>query len=145
MQHILWRIQEFQNRGVRFQRGRIFGSGVCFDAPLHIPYRFLSENSEYNTYGKHCLSTTIKVYACYTIKILKNKPPKFQTGGRAPGALVLDPPLIYTYIETPSGAENYFLESLSKPKQYRNQKYSLHLIFVAKLYLYRKKTAIFFQ
>ena len=79
MQHILWRIQEFQNREARSQRGRIFGSGVCFDAPLHIPYGFLSENSEYTTYGKHCLSTTIKVYECY-----KTNPPSFKQGGVRP-------------------------------------------------------------
>ena len=37
--------------------------------------------------------TKIKVYACYT----KTPPPqkKIQTGGRAPGAPVLDPPLTY--------------------------------------------------
>ena len=29
--------QEFQNGG---GRGRIFRSGVCFDAPSHIPYVF---------------------------------------------------------------------------------------------------------
>ena len=144
MQHIPWPIQEFHQRGVRSRRGQIFGSGVCFDAPLHIPYRFFSEKSEYNSYGKHGLSTSIKVYVCSTIKILKNTPPpKFHIGGRAPGALVLDPPLIFTYIETPSGPENYFLESLSKPKQFRNKKYCLHLVFLTKLYLYRKKTCNF--
>ena len=38
--------------------------------------------------------TKIKVYACYIVKIYKNKPQKFlKTGGRAPGAPVLDPPL----------------------------------------------------
>ena len=53
----LWRIQEFQNQGARSRRGRILGSGVCFDARTV----FFSENSEQNTYGKHCLSTSIKV------------------------------------------------------------------------------------
>ena len=39
--------------------------------------------------------TTIKVYACYAVKIYKKNTKKyFQTGGRAPGAAVLDPPLI---------------------------------------------------
>ena len=38
---------------------------------------------------------TIKVNACYTVKSYKNKlENKFQTGGRAPGAPVLDPPLV---------------------------------------------------
>ena len=38
--------------------------------------------------------TKIKVYAGYTVKIYKNKSQFFfTTGGRAPGALVLDPPL----------------------------------------------------
>ena len=35
-----WRIQEFQNGGARSRRGRIFRSGVCFDAPSHILYVF---------------------------------------------------------------------------------------------------------
>ena len=35
------RIQEFQNRGARSRRGRILGSGVCFDVPSHIPYVFV--------------------------------------------------------------------------------------------------------
>ena len=40
--------------------------------------------------------TKIKVYACYTVKIYKNKPLIFfkKGGGGAPGAPVLDPPLI---------------------------------------------------
>mgnify|MGYP003691794993 CR=1 FL=1 len=41
---------------------RIFGSGVCFDAPSHIPYGIFSENIEQNTYCKHC----VKVYAYVT-------------------------------------------------------------------------------
>ena len=39
----------------------------------------------------------ITVYACYTVKIYKYKPPKkFQIWGWAPGTLVLDPPLLVT-------------------------------------------------
>ena len=38
--------------------------------------------------------TTMKVYASYAIKIYKNILLFFQTGGRAPGAPVLNPPLI---------------------------------------------------
>ena len=34
-------VQEFQNRGVRSRRCRILRSGVCFDAPSHIPYIFV--------------------------------------------------------------------------------------------------------
>ena len=37
-----WRIQEFQNGRARSRRGRIFRSGVCFDAPSHIPYLFVA-------------------------------------------------------------------------------------------------------
>ena len=38
--------------------------------------------------------TLIKVYACFTVKIYKNKPQRFfKTGGSTPGAPVLDPPL----------------------------------------------------
>ena len=38
--------------------------------------------------------TKIKVYACFTVKIYKNKPVIFfKRGGGAPGAPVLDPPL----------------------------------------------------
>ena len=38
---------------------------------------------------------TIKAYACYTVKIYKNKPIlNLKHGGRAPGAPVLDPPLV---------------------------------------------------
>ena len=79
--------RNFKTRG----RGRIFGSGICFDAPSHIPYVCLMRLVD----KKHivnivCLSTTIKVYVCYTIKIQKNKPQKSFKQGGAP---VLDPPL----------------------------------------------------
>ena len=39
------------------------------------------------------MMTTVEVYACFTVKIYKNNPPKIQTG-RAPGAPVLDPHLL---------------------------------------------------
>ena len=37
-----WRIQELQKGGARSRRGRIFRSGVCFDAPSHISYLFVA-------------------------------------------------------------------------------------------------------
>ena len=37
-----WRIQKCQNGGGGALRGRIFRSGVCFDAPSHIPYVFIA-------------------------------------------------------------------------------------------------------
>ena len=46
------------------------------------------------------MMTTIKVYAFFTVKIYKNKPPKKFKQGRAPSAPVLDPPLL-------SGLERY--------------------------------------
>ena len=39
--------------------------------------------------------TTIKVYACYAVKIYKQTQKYFQTGGWALGEPVLDPPLIF--------------------------------------------------
>ena len=80
-----WRIQEFQNGrgGVQSRRGRIFRSGVCFDAPSHIPYVFVAR-----VVNKNCLLNKIKVYARYTVKIYKNKPViLFQKGGGTPGAV----------------------------------------------------------
>ena len=42
--YVISGIQEFQKAGGggRSQRGRIFRSGVCFDAPSHIPYLFVA-------------------------------------------------------------------------------------------------------
>ena len=37
-----WRIQEFHNGGARSRRGRIFRSGVCFDAPSHELFVFVA-------------------------------------------------------------------------------------------------------
>ena len=39
--------------------------------------------------------TTIKLYACYAVKIYKQTQKYFQTGGQALGEPVLDPPLIF--------------------------------------------------
>ena len=38
--------------GVGSRRGRILGSGICFDAPSHIPYVFVARvvNKIYNVY-----------------------------------------------------------------------------------------------
>ena len=40
--------------------------------------------------------TKIKVYACDTVKMTHKKQKKIQTGGRAPGAPVLDQPFVFT-------------------------------------------------
>ena len=54
-----------------------------------------SQIRESNTHCTHCMLTSIKLYACYAVKLYKNKTKNiFQTGGGgAPGAPVLDPPL----------------------------------------------------
>ena len=85
-----WRIQEFKNRGARSRRGRILWVWGLFWCPLHTYPLFCSES----TYCKHCMMATTKVNVRYTVKSYKNKLKKIQTGGRAPGAPVLDPPLI---------------------------------------------------
>ena len=43
---------------------------------LHTYPMFCSESREQNTYCKHCVMATIKVYAWYTVKIYKYKPAK---------------------------------------------------------------------
>ena len=53
------------------------GSEVCCDAPfIHTLCR------EQNTYCKHCMMASIKINACYAVKIYKHSN-KFQTGARA--------------------------------------------------------------
>ena len=62
-----WRIQEFQNRGVRFRRGRFLRSGVCFNAPSHIPYVFVARvvNKIY------CIQIqSISIYVLYSQHLL---------------------------------------------------------------------------
>ena len=39
---VMYCLQEFQNGKTGEGRGRIFRSGVCFDAPTHIPYVFVA-------------------------------------------------------------------------------------------------------
>ena len=56
-----WRIQEFQNGGgARSRRGRIFRSGVCFDAPSHILYVFVAR-------------VVYKIHKINTVYLLKSK------------------------------------------------------------------------
>ena len=44
--------------------------------------------------------TTIKLYACYAVKLYKYKTKKiFQTGEHTPGVPVLDQPLRFLYID----------------------------------------------
>ena len=80
------------------QRGpsvvKIFRSGVCFDAPSHIPYLFVARevNKINNVNIVYWLKSKYPVYACYTVKIYKNKPVKFSKteggggGGVRPGS-----------------------------------------------------------
>ena len=50
---------------------------------------------ESNSYCTHCMWTTIKLYACYAIKLYKNKPKKyFKQGGGGGGPP--PPPLPYS-------------------------------------------------
>ena len=54
------------------------GSEVCCDAPfIHTLCR------EQNTYCKHCMMASVKIYACYAVKIYKHSK-NFQTGGARP-------------------------------------------------------------
>ena len=51
------------------------GPLICFDALSHIPCVFSKGNELYTyTYYKNCLLIKIKIYACYTVEIYKNKP-----------------------------------------------------------------------
>ena len=80
-----WRIQEFQNRGTRSRSGRILGVWVLLWCPFTHIVCFCSESGEWDTYCKHCMLTTTKENACYTVKIFKNKLPKiFKQGGARP-------------------------------------------------------------
>ena len=65
-----WRIQEFLNGGARPRRGRIFRSGVCFDAPPHIPYVFVARvvNKIHNV--NMCV-THVRVYISIHVYINK--------------------------------------------------------------------------
>ena len=65
---IQWRIQEFQNRGARSWR-RILGVWGLFWFLLHTYPIFCSESREQNTYCKQWIMATIKVYACYKVKV----------------------------------------------------------------------------
>ena len=41
--------------------------------------------------------TTIELYACYAVKLYKNKPEQISQTGGARSAPILDPPLCYMY------------------------------------------------
>ena len=61
------------------------GFGGLFWCPLHTYPMFCSECRDQSTYCKHCMMATIKVYAYYTVRIYKNKPPtNFKQGGAHP-------------------------------------------------------------
>ena len=61
------------------------GFGGLFLCPLHTYPMFCSECRDQSTYCKHCMMARIKVYACYTVRIYKNKPPtNFKQGGARP-------------------------------------------------------------
>ena len=90
----LWRIQEFQNRGARSRRRRNFGSGVCFDAPSHLHYVFLVIIGN----KIHIVNIVCRLHLKYICVLHKQPPKKIQTGGRAPGAPVLDPPLVINFL-----------------------------------------------
>ena len=89
-----WRIQEFQHRGARSRRGRILKSWVCFEAPLHMPYVFVVRVvNKLHVVNIVCWLKSSKYIR--VIQSLQKLPPIFfQTGGRAAGAPVLDPPMI---------------------------------------------------
>ena len=77
-----------------FRRGRILGVWGLFWCPLiHTYPMFCSESREQSTYCKHCKITTIKYKGVIQSFFTKTPPPpqqKIQTGGRAPGAPVLE-------------------------------------------------------
>ena len=82
--------------------------------PLHTNPMFFVVRVQY---CKHCMLTKINVYACYMqSKFTKTNPNLVSNRGGAPGALVLDPPLlINTSTEVRDGVCfcNLFLESYS--------------------------------
>ena len=72
--------------------------------------------------------TKIKVYACYTDKIYKNKPVIFfKTGGRAPGAPVLDPPL-FILVESMCSGTMHTYSQLKVHKIYNITVWCIHSI-----------------
>ena len=75
-------------------RGRIFRSGVCFDALSHIPYVFVARvvNKIHNVNIVYWLKS--KYMRVIQLKFTKTNPNFFQNGGRVPGAPVLDQPLM---------------------------------------------------
>ena len=60
----------------RWRRGIILGVWGLFWCPLHTYPMFSCEGREQSTYFEHCLMATIEVYARYTFKIYKYKPPQ---------------------------------------------------------------------
>ena len=88
--------RNFKTRGRGPGSVEFLGSEVCFDAFIHTLCFVVREENK-GKYCKHCMMAAITVYACYTVKIYKYKPPKkFQIWGWAPGTPVLDPPLLVT-------------------------------------------------
>ena len=74
-----WQIQEFQNPGAQSRRGRILGFWELFWCPFTHTLCFCCKSTEWNTFCKYCMLTTIKENACYTVKIFKNKYKKIFT------------------------------------------------------------------
>ena len=90
-----WRIQDFQNRG---GDGRTPGMWGFFWCPPPIPM-FFSDSREWSKYCKHCMVTSMKVYACNTVKTKQNK---ISNRGRMPVTPVLDPPFYTRITNRPS-------------------------------------------
>ena len=58
--------------GVRPRRGRILGVSELFWCPFTLTLWYCSKSSDNITYCKHCMLTSIKVYAYYTVNIYNN-------------------------------------------------------------------------
>ena len=88
-----WWIQEFRNRGARFQCGRILATD-CFDAPSYIPIVF-EVRAESKKCCKQCMLTLMEEYVGVMQSKFARKPPppqkKIKREGAGPGSAFMNP------------------------------------------------------
>ena len=111
--------RNFKTGGARSRRGRIFRSGVCFDAPSHILYVFVARvvNKIHNINTDYLLKS--KYMCVIQSNFTKTNPNFFQNGGRASGAPVLDPPLAIPFCDyITSELNTRFSEIIGLEKHY---------------------------
>ena len=96
--HIQWRIQEFQYRGCGPGTVEFWGFGIwgLFWYPHYTYPMFLATVKNEVKYCKHCMTTTVKVFACYTVN-MNTPPPQLKISKRGQRAQCAVPGSALTY------------------------------------------------